>query len=137
MKAVAATPPRICLVSASGQNVFFAEILEAFAAALRDQGVVVEASVDCFPPPADDLVYLYVPHEYHPLVEDLAHPTPKQLGRSIALCTEQPGTHWFELTSSIAASAGGTSRKRPKRKSAPRRMASTVISRSRVLLPRA
>jgi hypothetical protein len=103
---VAATPPRICLVSASGQNVFFAEILEAFGAALRDRGAVVEESVDCFPPPADDLVYLYVPHEFHPLVENLAHPTRTQLGRSIALCTEQPGTQWFELTCDIAARAG-------------------------------
>jgi hypothetical protein len=103
---MAATSPRICLVSASGQNVFFAEILDAFGAALRDRGVVVEESIDCFPPPADDLVYLYVPHEYHPLVEDLSHPTRIQLGRSIALCTEQPGTQWFELTCKIAAEAG-------------------------------
>ena len=34
------------------------------------------------------------------------HPTRAQLGRTIAFCTEQPGTHWFELTRAYAASAG-------------------------------
>jgi hypothetical protein len=98
--------PRICIVSASGQNVFFAEILDAFAAALRDHGIAVEESVDHFPPVADDLVYLFVPHEYHPLVHLLAHPTPEQLRRSVALCTEQPGSPWFGTSAAIAAEAG-------------------------------
>jgi hypothetical protein len=98
---------RICLVSASGQNVFFAEILEAFGAALRDEGLAVEESVDCFPEPAEDLVCLYVPHEYNPFVHELAHPSPGQLRRTVAICTEQPGTPWFELSCQIAAEAGG------------------------------
>jgi Glycosyl transferase family 2 len=98
--------PRICVVSASGQNVFFAEILEAFAEALREQGATVEESVDCFPVPAPDLVYLFIPHEYNPMVEELAHPNPVQLRRSIALNTEQPGTNWFEIVADVAAGAG-------------------------------
>ena len=97
---------RICFVSASGQNVFFAEILEAFADALREAGYAVEESVDCFPSPSDDLVYVYVPHEYHPLVEELAHPTVAQLRRTVAVCTEQPGTQWFETSCEIAGRAG-------------------------------
>lgn len=97
---------RVCTVSASRQNVFFAEILEAFAAMLADAGVRVEHSVDCFPPPADDLVYLFVPHEFHALVEELAHPSPGQLQRSVVICTEQPGTPWFDLSASVAARAG-------------------------------
>ncbi len=40
-------------------------------------------------------------------VRDELHPTRAQLGRTIAFCTEQPGTHWFELTRAHAASAGG------------------------------
>ncbi|HYJ00542.1 MAG TPA: glycosyltransferase [Thermoleophilaceae bacterium] len=99
--------PRLCIVSASGQNAFFAEILGAFGAALRDHGVDVEESVDCFPALEDDLVYLYVPHEYHPLVQEMAHPTPAQLRRAVTLCTEQPGTTWFDLAASVAAAAGG------------------------------
>jgi hypothetical protein len=98
--------PRICVVSASGQNVFFGEILDAFAAALRARGLSVEQSVDQFPPPEDDLVYLFVPHEYHPLVHELAHPTALQLRRSVAICTEQPGSGWFDTSADLAALAG-------------------------------
>lgn len=98
---------RICLVSASGQNVFFAEILEAFGQALSEEGLIVERSVDCFPEPAEDLVYLYVPHEYHPMVHELAHPSPAQERRSVAICTEQPGTHWFDISCDHAARVGG------------------------------
>ena len=98
--------PRVCVVSASGQNVFFAEILSAFADALREHGTTVEESVDCFPPPADDLVCLFVPHEYNPMVHEAARPTPTQLGRSVALCTEQPGTNWFETSAELAARTG-------------------------------
>lgn len=97
--------PRVCVVSASRQNVYFSEILEAFAGMLRAAGVVVEQSTDCFPP-ADDLVYLFIPHEYHALVEELAHPSPDQLKRTVAICTEQPGTHWFELSAGVAEKAG-------------------------------
>jgi hypothetical protein len=99
-------PNRICFVSASGQNVFFAEILEAFSSALRECGYAVEESVDCFPALDDDLVYVYVPHEYHPLVEELAHPSTAQLRRTVVVCTEQPGTQWFETSREIASRAG-------------------------------
>lgn len=80
--------------------------MDAFGTALRDHGLTVEESVDQFPPPADDLVYLFVPHEFHPLVHELAHPTVTQLQRSVALCTEQPGTSWFDVSSKLAAQAG-------------------------------
>lgn len=70
------------------------------------EGVEVVESVDCFPEPADDLVYLFVPHEYHPMVHEAAHPTPIQLRRSIALCTEQPGTTWFDTAATLASRAG-------------------------------
>lgn len=98
--------PRVCVVSASRQNVFFSEMLEAFAEMLATAGVTVEESVDCFPAPADDLVYMFVPHEYHALVEELAQPTPAQLRRSIVIGTEQPRTHWFDLSAKIAERAG-------------------------------
>lgn len=98
---------RICLVSASGQNAFFGEILGAFGAALREHGFEVEESVDCFPPPAEDLVCLFVPHEYSPLVHELARPSQIQLGRAVAICTEQPGTPWFEISCEIARVTAG------------------------------
>jgi hypothetical protein len=98
--------PRICLVSASEENVFFGEILEAFGEALAADGYAIERSVDCFPPPVDDLVYLYIPHEYTALVEPLAQPTVEQLSRAVAISTEQPGTSWFEHALGIARQSG-------------------------------
>lgn len=98
--------PRVCLVSASLENVFFTEILEAVGEALRGHGVELESSTDCFPPVEPGLAYLYIPHEFHALVDELAHPTPDQLRRTVAICTEQPGTHWFEIACQAAAGAG-------------------------------
>lgn len=98
--------PRICLVSASQENVFFGEILEAFGDALAEQGFTIERSVDCFPPPQDDLVYLFIPHEFMALVDPLAHPDLSQLSRSVAISTEQPGTSWFETSFEFAQRAG-------------------------------
>lgn len=97
---------RICLVSASQENVFFGEILDAFGDALREHGFAVERSIDCFPTPADDLVCLFIPHEYMALVDPFAHPNLTQLGRSVAISTEQPGTSWFETAFNLAQFAG-------------------------------
>ncbi|HEY2055911.1 MAG TPA: glycosyltransferase [Solirubrobacterales bacterium] len=99
---------RVCIVSASGQNVFFSEILEAFRDALVHAGYAVEEAVDHFPPPQDDLVYMFIPHEFFPLVASAAHPSGPQLSRSVAIGTEQPGTEWFELVADLAARAGAT-----------------------------
>ncbi len=49
---------------------------------------------------------MLIPHEYYECVREELHPTRAQLGRTIAFCTEQPGTHWFDLTRAHAASAG-------------------------------
>jgi hypothetical protein len=98
--------PTVCFVSASCQNIFFAELLDALAAALSDHGVAVERAVDHFPQPRDDLAYAFVPHELLPLLMPDAHPSDQQLRRSVAICTEQPGTPWFDHTVQIARRAG-------------------------------
>lgn len=97
--------PRVCIVSASRQNVFFEEMLDALAVALAGAGLSVERSIDCFPAPEAGLACLFVPHEYMPLVRDEAHPSERQLARSVALCTEQPGTQWFDAAAKIAERA--------------------------------
>jgi hypothetical protein len=97
--------PTACFVSASRQNVFFAELLDALADELTGQGMAVERAVDHFPAPRDGLAYVFVPHELMPLLMADAHPTEQQLRRSIAICTEQPGTHWFEEAAQVAARA--------------------------------
>jgi hypothetical protein len=100
--------PTVCLVSASGQNVFFAELLEALADALVGHGIAVERAVDYFPELRDELVYLFVPHELLPLLMPDAHPSEPQLRRSVTICTEQPGTHWFEEGARISERATAT-----------------------------
>lgn len=101
-------PPRICFVEASGQNVFFGELLDALRRAAERRGVATETAIDHFPALDDDVVYVFVPHEYAPMTLEPAHPTPDQLRRSIAICTEQPGSPWFELAVPFAREAGAT-----------------------------
>lgn len=99
--------PTVCIVSASGQNVFFEELLAAFESALRrTTNLRIKRAVDHFPRLRDDLAYLFVPHEYMPLTQYGSHPTPGQLRRSVALCTEQPGTTWFDQALPVAKQAG-------------------------------
>lgn len=100
------TTPAVCLVSASQQNVFFGELLGAIGDALSARGIAVEHASDHFPELRDDLVYVVVPHEFLPLVDEAAHPAQAQIRRTIALCTEQPGTQWFELGASFAERSG-------------------------------
>ena len=97
---------RVCIVSASGQNVFFDELLGALGTALEEQGIHIESAVDHFPAVEEIHAYLFVPHEYLPLTQMEVHPTEAQLSRSVALCTEQPGTSYFEEGLRGATNAG-------------------------------
>ena len=96
---------RVCIVSASGQNVFFEEMLGALEGALSRAGVETEHAIDHFPRLEDGVAYLFVPHEYLPLTMPEAHPSEGQLKRSVALCTEQPGTQWFEHAAAVGEQA--------------------------------
>jgi hypothetical protein len=100
--------PRICFVSASGQNVFFEELLDAMRDELDRAGVTTLAAVDALPPVEDDLVYVLVPHEFMPLTQPHVHPTPEQYARTIAICTEQPQTIWFDRAAAISGHCGVT-----------------------------
>ncbi|MEA2419098.1 MAG: hypothetical protein QOE60_1304, partial [Thermoleophilaceae bacterium] len=84
----------------------FDELLTALENRLRDHGVETERATDHFPPLQDGMAYLFVPHEFLPLTMPEVHPHPAKLRRSVALCTEQPGSHWFEVTASAAERAG-------------------------------
>ena len=95
--------PLVCFVSASGQNVFFDELLGAMRTELDATGVATSEAVDHFPAIEPGLVYVVVPHEFFSLTFERAHPSEAQLARTIAIETEQPGTHWFEHAASVAA----------------------------------
>ena len=94
------------VISASYQNVFFGELLDALSQALTDAGVHVERAVDHFPPLRKGAAYVFVPHEFLPLVKPDGHPTEAQLRRTVSICTEQPGTSWFELDAEMCARSG-------------------------------
>src|SRR3984885_14092137 len=100
--------PTVCFVSASNQNVFFGELLDVLADALGEHGLAVERSIDCFPELREGVAYAFVPHELIPLLMTDAHPSDTQLRRSGAICTEQPGTPWFDHTVQIARRTGAS-----------------------------
>jgi hypothetical protein len=86
-----------CLVLAKGQNGFFFELAEAIADEIRSAGHRASISVEGFPAPREDLVYLLVPpHEYYRLEGILVEPPPEILARTIFVCAEQPGTSFFD-----------------------------------------
>jgi hypothetical protein len=97
--------PTACFVHASYQNAFFSELLDALAEALSEHGVGVERAIDRFPELREGLVYIFVPHELLPLLMPDGHPSEPQLQRSVTICTEQPGTSWFEEDARIAKRA--------------------------------
>jgi hypothetical protein len=88
--------PRVVLVDARAGNLFFTELLEGLAAALAGAGAAAEVVRGRFPPLDGDVAYVVVPHEFFGTTPPEDWPDDDQLGRTIALCTEQPGTPWFE-----------------------------------------
>jgi hypothetical protein len=95
----------LTFVGAERGNAFMNELLASVAHEVAALGIRTEAVLDEFPEDGRR-AYVVVPHEYFACVEPDLHPTKEQLGRTIAFCTEQPGTHWFDLSASHARSAG-------------------------------
>jgi hypothetical protein len=99
---------RVTIVAASQQNVFFEEIEQAVGFALGSIGAQVHRVVDHFPDPAENEVFLVIPHEFLALTEAAAHPDETQLARTVALATEQPGSSWFDPSRDFCARAAVT-----------------------------
>jgi hypothetical protein len=97
---------RFCFVSTSRGSYFMTELLAALAAATEAAGHSAELVLDEFPPPADDLRYVVVPHEFEAWGLSNGAPDAEQRARTIALCTENPGTEWFEATYRLVAEFG-------------------------------
>ncbi len=74
------------------------ELLCALSGATAGTGHSVELAFDRFPPLREDGVYVVVPHEFQAWGDADARPDARQCERTIALCTENPGTAWFEHT---------------------------------------
>jgi len=94
---MSARPPRLRFVDAHGSNFFMGELLALIAAAARDLGADAEL-VDRFSGEDPDTVFVVIPHEFYGTTPADEHPSADQLRRTVALCTEQPGTWWFDQT---------------------------------------
>jgi hypothetical protein len=89
---------RFCFVSTSRGSPFMTELLSAVSAATASAGHTVDFAFDEFPPLEDRDVYVVIPHEFRAWGNPRRLPDPAQRARTIALCTENPGTEWFEAT---------------------------------------
>jgi hypothetical protein len=89
---------RFCFVSTSRGSPFMTELLSAVSAATASAGHTVDFAFDEFPPLEDRDVYVVIPHEFRAWGNPRGFPDPGQRARTIALCTENPGTEWFEAT---------------------------------------
>jgi hypothetical protein len=88
----------VCFVSTRRGSHFMTELLSAVSAATVSAGHTVELAFDRFPPLADGCVYVVIPHEFNAWGDPGGFPDAAQRERTIALCTENPGTEWFEHT---------------------------------------
>lgn len=94
------------MVTSSRANLFMTELLEGIAEAVRKIGVDAEVVVDCFPEPDRGTAFAVIPHEFFETTPESAWPDDDQLRRTIAICTEQPGTPWFEIAYDHARRCG-------------------------------
>ncbi len=97
---------RFCFVSTSRGSHFMTELLGSLAAAVEATGHAAELALDEFPPLSEGLVYVVVPHEFDAWGSRSGLPGAAQRARTIALCTENPGTLWFEETYRLVAEFG-------------------------------
>jgi CTP:molybdopterin cytidylyltransferase MocA len=89
---------QFCFVSTRRGSHFMTELLAAISAATAAAGHLVELVFDEFPPLRDEGVYVVIPHEFDAWGNPDGFPDARQRARTIALCTENPGTSWFEAT---------------------------------------
>lgn len=94
---------RFCFVSTRRGSYFMTELLSTISAATAAAGHHVELVFDEFPPLRDECVYVVIPHEFNAWGNPRGFPDPRQRARTIALCTENPGTTWFEETYSAVS----------------------------------
>ena len=99
---------RLCLVKASRANSFMHELIDVVGDTARDLGVEVADVWDAFPATDDgQSVYVLVPHEYFALAPVTGWPSLTQRRRTIAFCTEHPGTEHYEASFSLLRGLGG------------------------------
>lgn len=90
---------RLCFISTTRGSPFMTELLEAISIEVEAAGHTVELAFDRFPEQVgDEEVYVHIPHELEAWGSPHGGPNRRQRERTIALCTENVGTEWFEAT---------------------------------------
>jgi hypothetical protein len=89
---------QFCFVSTRRGSRFMTELLEAISEAMAASGHSAEVVLDEFPERNDEWIYVVVPHEFDAWGDPAGFPDARQRARTIALCTENRGTKWFEET---------------------------------------
>ncbi len=95
-------------IETTAGNAFMNELLRALAAAAARAGINVAFHADGYPEYVEGDAYVAIPHELFECARRAwtgAHR--EQLAATVAVCVEQPGTQWFELTARYAAELGG------------------------------
>ncbi len=87
-----------CFVTTRRGSPFMTELLSAVSAATESAGHNTELAFDSFPAREQQCTYVVIPHEFHAWGDPHGFPDRSQRARTIALCTENPGTEWFEAT---------------------------------------
>lgn len=99
---------RIVFVLAHGQNVFFAELVDAIGTELDGLGVPWTVTHGAFPPAEADTAYVLLPpHEWYALERRLGDPDASLFPRTVFLCAEQPGTTHFDDNVNLSERAAG------------------------------
>ena len=95
----------LAFVFREGQNAFFTELATTLRDELRELGVPTTTSLG-WPPPAEGRAYVLVaPHEHAILAGPRGLPA-AVLPRTVCVCTEQPGTTWFDRGARVASRCG-------------------------------
>jgi hypothetical protein len=97
---------RLRFLLASRGDPFLAELIELIAGVTSDLGVASDVVLDAYPEPDPQDVYVLAPHELFELAPAHGAPEPAQLQRTIALCTEPPGSTTFDIAAHYASQAG-------------------------------
>jgi hypothetical protein len=95
-----------CFVSTRRGSHFMTELLSALSVASTAAGHTCELAYDEYPPLRGECTYVVIPHEFHAWGHPPGFPGPQERARTIALCTENPGTEWFEATYELVAEFG-------------------------------
>jgi hypothetical protein len=95
----------VVVFAAAGGNAFMTDIASWLAEAARLAGREARVEQSALPSDPDAINLVVAPHELFTLSDAPDHELRRAIGLSVPVCTEQPGTPWFNLTAELVARA--------------------------------